>query len=281
MGNGCRNMTESDEYRAVCGRFLAAYDSGAAPEDITRTILTEYRQVFDPADGVLYEVYFALGRTQWMCGGVSADVLAHIREIADRGEYLAYCRAQGVSEAELQQLQGELAEFVAKLEVPRTKIRQRNPAAAAPRPVCPMHPQAGEVFACRTAAGVRVFAVVQRLELGASELLLSYVWRRTFTEVPGWPELLQEDIMPLGCFRAETFPGADRVTRVLRAPQLRVLGPILPREVHPGWVPACYEAVEASALLRACPAERCLPLAEALERAEACLRRMVQPADNS
>ncbi len=48
---------------------------------ITLPISGRLVKEFDEDDGVLNDVYFALGKGEWMCGGVSAAVFDRIQSI--------------------------------------------------------------------------------------------------------------------------------------------------------------------------------------------------------
>jgi hypothetical protein len=79
---GCWGMgiTQSDEYCEIYDRFMEEYDEGKPLLDIKQDILDEYLEEFDEDDGVLHDVYFAIGKAEWMCGGISDEILDKIIE---------------------------------------------------------------------------------------------------------------------------------------------------------------------------------------------------------
>lgn len=100
---GCWGMgiTQSDEYCDVYDNFMEEYDEGKPVADITKDILNEYLEEFEPDDGILHDVYFALGKAQWMCGGISDEILSRISQIIKNDENIAFYRELEASEKDL------------------------------------------------------------------------------------------------------------------------------------------------------------------------------------
>ena len=89
---GCWGMgiTQSDEYCEIYERFMEEYDEGKPVADITKDILDEYLDEFEETDGVLHDVYFALGKAQWMCGGISKTIYNRVRQIIENGDNIIF-----------------------------------------------------------------------------------------------------------------------------------------------------------------------------------------------
>ena len=102
-------ITQSDEYCEIYERFMEEY-------------LTE----FDEQDGVLHDVYFAIGKAEWMCGGISEDILEKISIITKNGENVAFCKEPGATEHDLILRQRNLERFLHALSVPRGKTKKEN-----------------------------------------------------------------------------------------------------------------------------------------------------------
>lgn len=90
MGNRGMGIAQSDEYCEIYERFMEAYDAGKPVADITKDILDEYLEEFEEDDGVLHDVYLALGKAEWMCGGVSDALLKRITQIIQNDEDLKF-----------------------------------------------------------------------------------------------------------------------------------------------------------------------------------------------
>lgn len=61
-------IVQSDEYCEIYERFMEEYDQGKPLSNIKNDILDEYLEEFDSKDGILHDVYFAIGKAEWMCG---------------------------------------------------------------------------------------------------------------------------------------------------------------------------------------------------------------------
>lgn len=53
---------------------MEEYDEGRPVSNIKKDILDEYMDEFDEGDGIFHDVYFAIGKAEWMCGGISDEV---------------------------------------------------------------------------------------------------------------------------------------------------------------------------------------------------------------
>lgn len=135
---GCWGMgiTQSDDYQDVYETFLEKYDEGGDISKITREILDQYLAEFDPGDGILHDVYFALAKAQWMCGGVQPEILAEVARIVDTGANVDFYRELEASESDLKVRQRNLIKFLEGLKRPRF-VPPQAPARAATQPHAP------------------------------------------------------------------------------------------------------------------------------------------------
>lgn len=100
---GCWGMgiTQSDEYCEIYERFIEEYDEGKPLSDIKKDILDEYLEEFDENDGILHDVYFAIGKAEWMCGGISAEILSKITQIIDSEKNIDFYKELEASKSDL------------------------------------------------------------------------------------------------------------------------------------------------------------------------------------
>ena len=96
-------ITQSDEYGEVYDRFMEEYDEGKPVQDIVKDILEEYLDQFEETDGILHDVYFALGKAEWMCGGISDKILQRITYIIENDLDIEFWRELEADEKDLKQ----------------------------------------------------------------------------------------------------------------------------------------------------------------------------------
>ena len=110
---GCWGMgvNQSDEYCSVYERFMDEYDKGKPVREISKDILDEYLDEFSENDGVLHDVFFALGKAEWMCGGISDIILQRIIKIIANGENIAFLSELEASENDLKARKKNLQKF--------------------------------------------------------------------------------------------------------------------------------------------------------------------------
>lgn len=101
MGSWGMGITQSDEYCDIYERFMEEYDEGKPMSDIKADILEEYLEEFDKNDGALHDVYFAIGKAEWMCGGISDVIFKIISDIIKFGKNIAFYKSLGVIESDL------------------------------------------------------------------------------------------------------------------------------------------------------------------------------------
>ena len=150
---GCWGMgiTQSDEFCEIYDRFIEEYDGGKPLIDIKKDILDEYLGQFDADDGVLHDVYFAIGKAEWMCGGISDEVLEKITQIVNSGANIEFYRELEATEKDLKQRKKNLDSFLEKLITPRGTTRKRKTpvekcVSPTPQPNLPEFTK-GDIFA--------------------------------------------------------------------------------------------------------------------------------------
>jgi len=272
---GCWGMgiTQSDEYCEIYERFMKEYDEGKPVADITKDILGECLDEFEETDGVLHDVYFALGKAEWMCGGISEGVYQRICHIIENDENILFLRQLDATEADLKLRKKNLAKFLLSLRTPKGKARKRklpeDKYVSQTKPQYPLLPkiQTGDVFAYRHNNRYRVFAIVRRRKIYGRPAAYAYAWRKEFREPPTYSELEQEYIMPIGYFFGETFPDENTYGFIGNISELKKLGSIdYPEVVNLAWKPATYALAKAQTLTECYPIELCLTLKELYER---------------
>jgi len=126
MGCWGMGMAQTDEFCEIYDRFIEEYDEGKPLIDIKKDILDEYLGQFDADDGVLHDVYFAIGKAEWMCGGISDEVLEKIIQIVNSGANIEFYRELEATEKDLKQRKKNLDSFLEKLLTPRGTTRKRK-----------------------------------------------------------------------------------------------------------------------------------------------------------
>lgn len=266
-------ITQSDEYCEIYERFMEEYDEGKPVADITKDILEEYLDEFEEADGVLHDVYFALGKAQWMCAELSETVHNRIRHIIESGANIAFLRELEVSEAELKIRQKKLDKFLLGLSIPGEKARKRRTPESkyvvqdkAEHPSLPKM-KIGDVFAYKHNNAYRIFAIVRRERILGREAVYIYAWRNDFPDIPKITELEHEHLFPIGYFHGETFPDSKDYCRIGNMPELQKLGEIiLPGVICENWKLATHAMATPVNLTEEYPLSLCLTLNEVFER---------------
>lgn len=270
---GCWGMgiTQSDEYCETYENFMEEYDEGKPVADITKDILEEYLEEFEPDDGVLHDVYFALGKAEWMCGGVSDAVFNRISEIIESNENINFYRELEATEKDLKLRKKNLEKFLSALSVPREKTRKRKtpvekyvpkPPAYLPLPKV----QCGDIFAYETNGKYRIFTLVERERFYGCPVIFCYAWRKTFEQIPAAEQLLKEHILPLGWFKSETFPNMEKLTLIENLPLLKKIAITLPRVICKDWIPSEYTLAKEENLIEEYPICLCRTLEEVLKK---------------
>ncbi len=232
---GCWGMgiNQSDEYCSVYERFMDEYDKGKPVREISKDILDEYLDEFSENDGVLHDVFFALGKAEWMCGGISDTILQRIIKIIANGENITFLSELEASENDLKARKKNLQKFLQTISVPRDKTKKRKTPEEKyiPEPKIKITPlpifDNGDVFAYNDNGSYRVFAVAKQSKAYTKEsyrkVAFCYLWKKSFSCIPSTEELIDEYIMPLGFFDGDTFPKSEKIGNI---PELKKLGEI-------------------------------------------------------
>ena len=272
---GCWGMgiTQSDEYCEIYERFMEEYDEGKPVADITKDILEEYLDEFEENDGILHDVFFALGKAQWMCGGISEVIYSRIRQIIENDDNIIFLRELDATEADLKMRKKNLDKFLHSLSSPREKARKRKTPESRYTPqVKPEYQalpkiQAGDVFAYKHNNAYRIFAIVRREKLYARPAAYAYVWRKKFQVIPELIDLEDEYLIPLGYFLGETFPDAKDYVHIGNMKEIKKLGAIyLPQLICENWTPATHALAKTENLIEEYPLSLCLTLSEVYKR---------------
>ena len=270
---GCWGMgiMQSDEYSEVYDRFLGEYDEGKPVSQISREILDEYLEEFDPDDAVMHELYFALGKAQWMCGGISEDLLRRITQIIESGSNLAFFRERGATGKDLKAREKNLERFLAGLRIPREKPRKRKipPEKYVPKPEPAPLPavQCGDILCYRHEGFYRAFTLTNKTRFMSLPSLYCYAWRKKFETLPTFEQLLKEDFVALGYLCGERFPDMDKIIHIGNYPVINELGLWQAQSICKKWRPVTCAWATEDLLFMEYPEELCITLEEALNRA--------------
>lgn len=126
MGVWGMGMTQSDEFCEVYEHFMREYDDARPVQEITAEILESYLAEFEPDDGVLHDVYFALAKAEWMACEQSDAVLARVEQIIRTGANVDFYRELEASDADLKQRKRNLEKFLRSMQTPRSAPRKRK-----------------------------------------------------------------------------------------------------------------------------------------------------------
>lgn len=269
---GCWGMgiTQSDEYCEVYERFLEDYDSGMLVADISKNVLEEYQQEFDENDGILHDVYFALGKAQWMCGGISEDLFHRIRHIIESGENLAFLSELGASNKDLNIRKRKLDLFLHGLSTPRGITRKRKLSKkkdAIDSVVVFPNMQIGDVFAFSCQGGFRIFAVARRGIMDNEPAVFAYIFMKTFPFIPEIASLYQEFMIPIGYLYLSILPDMENCVLIGKMDEfIRFANIYNFKHIFPNWEPASFAIAQEKDLYEEYPQSLCVTLQEALNR---------------
>ncbi len=282
---GCWGMgiTQSDEYCEIYERFMDEYDEGRSLSGIKKDILDEYLAEFKEDDGVLHDVYFAIGKAEWMCGGISKEIFDKISHIVKTDANITYYRELEATESDLKLRRKNLEKFLKVLSVPREKTRKRKGSSdkyvknkgndheisfisytvdtKEPFPAFNF----GDVFAYRVNGKYRLFSLV-RSQPYISYTSFCYVWAELYEQIPSVNMLFDEPVFPLGHFTAKTFPSMDKLELVANLPDMTRLDGIYPGTIYKPWLPAAFATANEDNLCESYPPELCLKLSECLKK---------------
>ena len=268
---GCWGMgiTQSDEFCDIYERFIEEYDEGKPLLDIKQDILDEYLEEFDENDGILHDVYFAIGKAEWMCGGISDEVLEKITQIIHSGANIEFYRELEASKSDLKLRQKNLDKFLSSLTVPREKPRKRKIPIEKYQPIeKPKLPpfKCGDIFLYEVNGKYRLLCLISRGKFYSTVATYCYVWQRLYEAIPSIDDLVNELIIPLGYFTAETFPNIENLKHFGNIPDLVKLNITIPGVFCSQWAPATWAVAKEENLLEEFPAEICMRLSDCFKK---------------
>lgn len=259
---GCWGMgiTQSDEYCEIYERFMEEYDEGKPVKDITGDILEEYLAEFEAEDGILHDVYFALAKAQWMCGGAQSEIMEKVRSIIHSGANLDFLRELEADERDLKQRKRNLDKFLSGLEIPRATVRKRKKPENAyipPKKHPPLPPvRLGNVVVYPVNGGWRALLVIQiqtDRELGKSAAC--FVWNPVFDHIPSMEALWRTPGLVFGRIGGEAFPKEIQVIDTIPVGSMWLLG-----RVYGSWEQYLQQPAKDYQLYRKLPDSLCVPL---------------------
>ena len=268
---GCWGMgiTQSDEYCEIYERFMEEYDDGKPLNDIKQDILDEYLEEFDEDDGVLHDVYFAIGKAEWMCGGISDEILEKITEIIHSGANIEFYRELEATENDLKIRKKNLDKFLSSLIIPRGKTKKRKiPTEKYIKIEKPKLPsfKCGDIFAYEVDGKYRLLCFISREKFYTSHASYCWIWTRLYEKIPSITELPEEPIMPLGYFTINNFPSLEKLNYCGNIPDFVKLNNVI---LFRKWKPATYAIAKEEQLTEDIPEE----LGETLNN---CLKKLYE-----
>ena len=268
---GCWGMgiTQSDEYCEIYERFMEEYDEGKPLLDIKQDILDEYLEEFDEDDGVLHDVYFAIGKAEWMCGGISNEILEKIAEIINSGSNIEFLRELEATESDLKIRKKNLDKFLSALIIPRGKTKKRKiPTEKYIKVEKPKLPsfKCGDIFAYEVDGKYRILCFVSREKFGATYASYTYVWGNLFDEIPSVGNLMNDYVMPLGYFTVENFPDINKLQYIGNEENLNKLDITYPGILFDIWKPATWVIAKEENLIESIPSSICRKLSDCFQK---------------
>ncbi len=270
---GCWGMgiTQSDEYCEIYERFMEEYDEGKPLLEIKKDILDDYLLEFDENDGVLHDVFFAIGKAEWMCGGISGDIYEKISHIIRNGENISFYRELEASESDLKLRKKNLDKFLLTLSIPRGKIKKRRVPTEkyveVKKPKLPSF-RCGDIFSYEIDGKYRLLCFITREKFFLTYASYCYVWTKLYEQIPGIEELVNDYIMPLGYFTAENFPDMKKLSFVGNSADMLKLDFTYPHVLSKSWKPATNALAKEYHLLEKYPLEMCKKCNDCLLRIE-------------
>lgn len=272
MGCWGTGVTQSDEYCEIYERFMEEYDEGKPVVDITNDILEEYLDQFEADDGVLHDVYFALGKAEWMCGGISDKIMGRITQIIENEENIVFWRELEATEEDLILRRRNLEKFLSGLNIPRGKTRKRKISTEKyvpkekPTPLPKV--QNGDVLCYLYNEKYRIFALLGRGRYFKHPAIYCYAWKKSFDTPPTFEQLRKEQIIPLGTFIGENFPDMKNITYLGNYSEVLNLPYMFPHVINEKWRPAVHALATEANLIEDYSEELCMTFEDALARVE-------------
>ncbi|MBQ8056770.1 MAG: hypothetical protein IJ275_00365 [Ruminococcus sp.] len=268
---GCWGMgiTQSDEYCEIYERFMDEYEQGKPIADIKKDILNEYSEEFNEDDSIFHDVYFALGKAEWMCGGISNEVFEKISHIIKSGENIAFYRELGATEKDLKLRKKNLDKFLASISVARGKIKKRKTPVDKYVKIRKQELpdfRCGDVFAYEIQGKYRVLCFVDKGQFFETEALYCYAFFKLFEELPVIDDLVNEYIIPLGYFTVETFPHIEKLNFIGNNPEFKKLDITHPHIISEKWKPATFAIAKEENLLEDYPIDLCMKFSDCIKK---------------
>ncbi|MBQ4572777.1 MAG: hypothetical protein IJA80_05820 [Clostridia bacterium] len=268
---GCWGMgiTQTDEYCEIYERFMEEYNEGKPLSDIKQDILDEYLEEFDENDGVLHDVYFALGKAEWMCGGISDDVLEKITHIISFGANIEFYRELETNENDLKVRQKNLEKFLKTISTPREKTKKRKTPtekyAKVEKPKLPKF-KCGDIFAYKVDEKYRVICFITRGRFCTTYASFCYAWAKLYENMPTINDLKNDYIVPLGYFTIESFPNMEKLTYIDNYPDMLNLDLTYPKILHRPWKASTFTIANEENLLQHYSLDLCAKLSDCLKK---------------
>lgn len=271
MGSWGMGITQSDEYCDIYERFMEEYDEGKPMSDIKADILEEYLEEFDKNDGALHDVYFAIGKVEWMCGGISDVIFKIISDIIKFGKNIAFYKSLGVIESDLKLRQKNLEKFLTLLSTPREKTRKRKvPTEKYTKVEKEKLPDfnCGDVFAYEVNGNYRLICFTYRGKFVNTYAAYCFAWVKFYEQIPTIEYLTNEYILPLGYFTVETFPNIEKLIFVGNNPEIKKLYNVFPSAICEQWKPATCAIAKANYLEEHHSLDMCVKFKDCIKKVE-------------
>lgn len=272
MGNWGTGFLQSDTYCETYEKFIEEYDKGKPISQITQDILEEWFEEFEEDDGILHDVYFALGKAEWMCGGVSEPVFNRINEIIKSGKDIDFWHELSATPSDLKQRQEALNSFLISISKPRGIVKKRkipkDKYIAVPKSSFPPMPKVkdGDIFAYKNEDSYRAFVIVRHQKAYGRTVVFCYLCKEEFATLPSIHDLFNTHIMPLGYLNSDTFPKEDKRIYIGNSQVIKKLGLVRsPEIIFEKWKIPVF-SLATNSLLNEYPYEQCLTLNDALNK---------------
>ena len=270
---GCWGMgiAQNDEYCEIYERFMEEYDQGKPIEDIKADIFEEYFDLFDEDDGVLHDVYFAIGKAEWMCGGISDKIFETISDNINSGKNIAFYKDLAATEHDLKLRQKNLEKFLSLLSVPRGKVKKRKVPTEkymkAEKQKLPNF-RCGDIFAYKFNGKYRLLCIVDRGRFFNTYAAYCYAWAKPYDQLPAPEDLINEYILPLGYFTVSNFPDMKNLALIGNNTDLKNLNTLLPSVFNEKWKSAISAVATEKHLTEDYPLDLCLKCSDCLKKSK-------------
>lgn len=217
MGYWGNGVTQSDEFAEVYENFMEEYDKGKDVAEISKSIINEYLAEFDEDEPVLYNMYFALAKAQWMCCELSEDLLLKVEKIINSSNDIEFIKELGADDSDIILRKKSLRSFLHTLQTPRKVPRKRHnpPKSKNKRKKEKFYPEMhiGDVFSYKFYEGFRLSVLLDKVEIiwknnetnENKYLYFCVVLKNTYNVLPPVAELLKAKVCSLGLIPAGEF----------------------------------------------------------------------------